>query len=257
MKFLLAAILTVGLAAPAGADTLQLSFDNGFVTLSAKNVPVRQILAEWARLGQTHVVNADRLDAQVTLELPHVPEQQALETLLRSAGGFLAASRDMSMPGLSRFDRIVVMPTAPGPPVQATAPPPIMQPPAMQPPVVQPSPEAPPEMVDDQDEPIPPPGIQHPGMPTPDQPNPAEEEGEDDEPSAYPSQGLAAPGIQPMPPGQVPAQGQPVQPGQPEPGEGGTPQQQSTGPVAVPGQGAIVSPAPGQLPMPPPQPTPR
>ena len=43
---------------------------NGRVTLVAKDVTVREILAEWARVGQTRIVNAEKLTGgPVTLEL--------------------------------------------------------------------------------------------------------------------------------------------------------------------------------------------
>jgi hypothetical protein len=250
MKLLAAAVVLVGLAASAArADSLQLSFDNGFVTLSAANVPVRQILAEWARRGQTRIVNGERLTSAVTLELPHVPEKQALETLLRSAGGYLVAARQVAAPGLSQFDRIIVMPTAPGAPVRAAAP---------APQIAQPAPE-PDTMVDDQDEPIPPPGTPPGGMPPPGYPPPgypAPDQPANAQPPTMPAP-LPTPGIQPMPPaqpGQAPVQQ--VQPGAEEPDDENT-QPAPTGPAAVPGQGTIVAPTPGQLPMPAPQPNPQ
>ena len=45
----------------AGAGTLRLEFGDGYVTISAVSVPLRQVLTEWARLGQTRVVNAEKL----------------------------------------------------------------------------------------------------------------------------------------------------------------------------------------------------
>jgi hypothetical protein len=247
MKHLAAAVVLVGLAAlPAGADVLQLSFDNGYVTLTANNAPVREILAEWGRRGQTKIVNGDRLNSTVTLELPHVPEKQALETLLRSAGGYLTAARPAPVQGLSRFDRIIVMPTAPGNPVRAAAPPP------PQPQVPQPVAD-PGAMVDDQDHPVQPPGMTPPGYPHPDQPANAQ-------PPTMPApMPMPAPGIQPMPPQMQPGQqavpGQQVQPGAGDPDEEDT---QPTAPTPAPGgEGVVVSPVPGQLPMPAPQPNPR
>ena len=247
MKHLAAAVVLVGLAAPpAGADVLQLSFDNGYVTLTANNAPVREILAEWSRRGQTHIINGDRLNSTVTLELPHVPEKQALETLLRSAGGYMTAARSAPVQGLSRFDRIIVMPTAPGNPVRATAPP---QPqPQVPPPVADPG-----AMVDDQDDPVQPPGMPPPGYPHPDQPANAQ-------PPAMPApMPMPTPGIQPMPPQMQPGQqGVPEQQVQPGAGDPDDEDTQPAVPNAVPGgQGVVVSPVPGQLPMPAPQPNPR
>ena len=61
---------------------------------SRKNATLRQILAEWARVGQTKIVNAERVPGgPMTLELTNVPEVEALEILLRSAGGYVLAPR--------------------------------------------------------------------------------------------------------------------------------------------------------------------
>jgi hypothetical protein len=43
----------------------------------------------------------------VTIELTDVPEQQALETLLRSASGYMLAPRAVPAPNLAQFDRII------------------------------------------------------------------------------------------------------------------------------------------------------
>ena len=55
-----AALLFMG-ASNASAQNLQLTIANGRVTLVADNVPVRQILAEWSRIGTTQMVNAEKL----------------------------------------------------------------------------------------------------------------------------------------------------------------------------------------------------
>ena len=57
-----------------------------------------------------------------------MPEQQALDILLRSLSGYVAAPRAAAAAGVSRFDRIVVMPAV-APPVSRTAsnPPPVFQ----------------------------------------------------------------------------------------------------------------------------------
>ena len=46
---------------PASAGELKLTMQNGRVTIIADNVPLRQILQEWARVGQTKIVNADKM----------------------------------------------------------------------------------------------------------------------------------------------------------------------------------------------------
>jgi hypothetical protein len=118
LTFLAAAALWAASSAPAFAD-VQVSIHDGLVTIVARDATVRQILAEWARVGQAKVVNLERIPGSpVTLELTNVPEQQALDLLLRSISGYIAAPRAVLAANLSRYDRVVVMPTtaAPRPP---------------------------------------------------------------------------------------------------------------------------------------------
>ena len=87
---LLAALVVVLTVVPARADAqhLQLQMQNGLVTLDAQNVSVRQILAEWARVGGARIVNGEKvMGAPVTLQLNGVPERQALDTILRGVSG--------------------------------------------------------------------------------------------------------------------------------------------------------------------------
>lgn len=108
-------------AAPSRAQ-VRLEFRDGLVTLTARDTSIRQILAEWARLGQTKIVNADRIVAPpVTLQLVRVPERQALDIVLRSVSGYVAAPRPTDVPGASQFDRILVMATS-VPPANTPAP---------------------------------------------------------------------------------------------------------------------------------------
>jgi hypothetical protein len=84
--------------------------NNGRVTLKATNASVRQILDEWARVGGTKVVGAERVTGQpVTLTLIDQPEGQALETVLRTAAGYMVSERTNPTPTSSRFDRIMLM----------------------------------------------------------------------------------------------------------------------------------------------------
>ena len=115
-----AVVASLAAVASASAD-VQLSISNGRVTLIAKDATVRQILTEWARVGQTRVVNMERVpNGLVTLEFRNVPEQQALDTLLRSVSGYVAAPRAEMVANASVFDRIVVMPASAPPPATAT-----------------------------------------------------------------------------------------------------------------------------------------
>lgn len=106
-------------ATPASAD-VRLTIANGHVSLTANNATVAQILAEWARVGQTRIVNAERLaGAPITIELNDVPEAQALDVVLRTVSGYLAAPRATELPNASHFDRIYLLPSSS--PIRAAA----------------------------------------------------------------------------------------------------------------------------------------
>jgi hypothetical protein len=206
----------------AGAGQLKMEFRDGTVSISAADVPLTQVLNEWARLGQTRIVNLEKLGgAPLTVELANVPEKQALEVLLRNVPGYLVAARPAAVAGSSQFDRIVVMPgtIAPAQPgMRAATPPPPPPPQATVPPMG--------GIIEDQDQPV---------QDVSEQPVPAEQPvpSEEQQPQL-----LAQPGFQTGPP-------TPSDDGeQPE-------QQQPRGPAAAPGQGIVVAPAPGQLPVPP------
>ena len=136
----LAGCVWLALGSAARAD-VQISMRDGHVSLVAKDATVRQILTEWARVGRTQIVNVERIaGGPITIEFTNVPEQEALDTLLRSLSGYMVAPRAAVMPNASSFDRIIVMPTvaAPRPAASAAAPAPpapfgnlngIMQPP--------------------------------------------------------------------------------------------------------------------------------
>ena len=115
------AVLVLSVAS-ANAGELRLSIANGRVTIVAQDVTIRQILDEWGRVGQTRIVGAERLTGPtVTLELRDVPEGRALESLLRSASGYIAKPRAGTI-GASTFDRILIMPTSRAPAMSAAAP---------------------------------------------------------------------------------------------------------------------------------------
>jgi hypothetical protein len=125
------------LAQAASAD-VSVTIENGNVSVSAKDATVRQILTEWARVGQTRIINVDRVAGPpLSIELTNVPEAQALDTLLRTVSGYLAAPRPVTMPNASAYDRIFILPTStgtpprpvPAAPAQNFTPPPFMPPP--------------------------------------------------------------------------------------------------------------------------------
>ena len=123
-------VVALANAATAGAD-VQLSMHDGRVSIVAKDATVGEILAEWARVGQTKVVNPEAIPRErVTIELKDVSEDEALAILLRKASGYIAAPRAIALPDASRFDRILVMPPSVArmsvntrPPAEVSAPP--------------------------------------------------------------------------------------------------------------------------------------
>jgi hypothetical protein len=124
------ALLFSGCAAPLWANGLQLTIKDGLVTLVADNVPVGQILDEWARIGDTTIVNGDKLvGPPVTLRFEGVPEREVLDALLRSAAGYLVAPRPEGQVGPSQYNRILILatsrPPATAPRPVGTAPPPV------------------------------------------------------------------------------------------------------------------------------------
>jgi hypothetical protein len=127
-----AALVLVSALPAAGQGQVQLRIQDGRVNLVAKEATLRQILAEWARVGQTRIVNGERVPGgALSLELVDVPEKQALDIVLRSVTGYVAAPRPTPTANASRYDRILVMPA----PAQArttvaasSAPPPLPQP---------------------------------------------------------------------------------------------------------------------------------
>jgi hypothetical protein len=121
MKILTAlafSVLGVVTAASTASAQVQLTMDRGRVTLTARSATIRQILAEWERVGQTKVVNGDRLPGGLlNLELPNMPEQQALDIILRSVSGVLFAPRtELAAGNISAFSQIILMPPSIAPP---------------------------------------------------------------------------------------------------------------------------------------------
>ena len=105
---------------------------DGRVTLIADNVPLRQILQEWARIGQAKIVNGEKLSGPaITLQLIDVSEREALDILLRSASGYIAAPRPVALAGAAMYDRVTIMATSRPPAATANnvAPPTFQRPP--------------------------------------------------------------------------------------------------------------------------------
>jgi len=110
------AAILLGCAASTNAQAVSLKFNNGRVSLNAQEASVRTILAEWARVGGTRMVNHERIPgAPVTLELTDVPERQALDILLRTAAGYVVTARDGAGGGASMLSGVVILATTSAP----------------------------------------------------------------------------------------------------------------------------------------------
>ena len=159
MKTALFGIAAWLVAASTASAEVHLTMQNGRVSLVAKDATVRQILTEWARVGQTKIVNVERVPGgPITLELNNVTEAQALDVLLRALSGYITAPRPVAVANLSHFDRIIIMPTlAAARPATSSPPPPVFQ----QTPQFTPTPVA----DDDADDEKPAPNVPVPGAP--------------------------------------------------------------------------------------------
>jgi len=144
-SLMLSAILVMPVtasAAGAPGNDVVLRIDGGRVWLKATNATIGQVLNEWSRIGQTRIVNGDRVPGgPVTLQLENVSEEEALDVLLRSAAGFMGVRRAMPLAASSAFDRILILPKGTTPtnasaPRQVEAAVPVFEPP---PPETQPA----------------------------------------------------------------------------------------------------------------------
>jgi hypothetical protein len=93
-----------------GVRKLDVSFNDGRVTIVAENVTLAEIFAEWSRKGGSRIVNAERLpNAPVMLtEFKNQPEADVLRTLLREAPGYGAAMRP-AMAGASTVQTVFIL----------------------------------------------------------------------------------------------------------------------------------------------------
>jgi hypothetical protein len=227
--FVICAAFVLLLAPHVHGQQMKLEIRDGRVSLDAQNVPVRQILAEWARVGGSKVVNGEKVvGAPVTLQFNEVPERQALDIILRSVSGYMLAARQPGSVGASAFDRILILPTSAGPrnnPPATTAANPFNQPGMMgQPGVVGAQPGMMGRPMPGMQPVIPPVQVED----VVNEPNVQEEEEADADlpPPVFPRPGNRA-GI-PRRPNVFPTPTQPGMPQQMPPGEGGQPGQPVT-----------------------------
>jgi len=114
------ALAASALAATAQAQTspaprkLEISFNDGKVTLVASGVTLPEILAEWQRKGGSKIVNGQALmGGPLTYEFRNVSETAVLASLLRNAAGVIVAPRRPGGPtGPSIIEQVIVLPTS-------------------------------------------------------------------------------------------------------------------------------------------------
>lgn len=100
-------------ASPSWAAGLKMTISDGKVSIDAQDVTIRQILAEWARLGKTQIVNLERVaSGPITLKIENVPEKEALDIILRTVPGHIEVPRATYLPGASVYERILILATA-------------------------------------------------------------------------------------------------------------------------------------------------
>lgn len=96
-------------AAPAASE-VRIEFTNAGVSIAARDATASEILAEYGRQGHVLIVNGDVGDgSRVTLRIDAAAESEALDLVLRTAGGYVALPRSVPMDRGSRFERIFVM----------------------------------------------------------------------------------------------------------------------------------------------------
>ena len=81
MNALACAAVMCLVAMPASAE-VQVAMKNGKVSIVAKDATLRQILTEWARVGQTRIVNIERVRELSGSKSPikYIPYDQAYES---------------------------------------------------------------------------------------------------------------------------------------------------------------------------------
>ena len=94
------------------ATSVRITFANGHVSIAASNATVGEILQEWARVGGSRFINAERIPAteRLTLSLENEPEARALQQLLRSTAGYAAGARTAAVG--STIGNVVIVPVS-------------------------------------------------------------------------------------------------------------------------------------------------
>jgi hypothetical protein len=126
LAFLMGCLALVLATSLRAVPMVRLTFKEGRVWLTASGATAAQILAEWSRVGGTQIVNGDRVAGPpLTLELNDIPEVEALEIVLRNAGGYIATGRpsgpSAGVPLPSSVARITILPASTKPLIASPA----------------------------------------------------------------------------------------------------------------------------------------
>ncbi len=106
---------------PAATERkLVLTFDgNGYASLTAQNVTVAEVFAEWARVGGSRITNAEKLPGnRISVQFVNTPEAKLVEALVlrlskAQGAGFIVAPRSADAPATpSRLQSINIMPSS-------------------------------------------------------------------------------------------------------------------------------------------------
>ena len=112
---LFVAACSAAFVSPAMAqNAVRVAFDNGRVTVTADNATVPEILREWARVGGSSFVNAEKIFSteRLTLRLENELELRAIDVLLRPFAGYAVVPRPVGSTSASAVGRVVIMPSA-------------------------------------------------------------------------------------------------------------------------------------------------
>ncbi|MBA3949615.1 MAG: hypothetical protein H0X44_06670 [Acidobacteria bacterium] len=103
-------------------------FANGRVTVIASDATVREILAEWSRVGGSTFVDADKIPSneRLTIRLEDQSELDAIDVLLRSVAGYMVAPVAGPASSASAVSRVFILPTSTPAPYVAAPPAPEM-----------------------------------------------------------------------------------------------------------------------------------
>ena len=97
-------------SAISAPNDVVVTIQDGRATVTARNAAVTDVLAAWSRAGGTTILNVEALgESRLTVQLVDVPEEEALDVILRPASGYVARQRASVSAGESRFDRVAII----------------------------------------------------------------------------------------------------------------------------------------------------